>query len=99
MLREAVLCHCETTPNHLQKPELMGEVPEDSKMQVTVPIFKHKEKDSGNHKLFSLTLIPWKVELIVLETVAKHRKDKKVIGGSQNGFTKGKSCRQKNRGQ
>lgn len=41
----------------------------------------------------SLTSIPGKVvEQIILELSTKHVKEKKVIGSSHLGFTKGKSC-------
>jgi len=41
----------------------------------------------------SLTLIHEKVmEQLVLETICRHMKDKKVIGSSQHVFTKWKSC-------
>ncbi|KAK4831035.1 hypothetical protein QYF61_014923 [Mycteria americana] len=46
-----------------------------------------------NYRLVSLMLTPWKVmEQIILEAVSKPVKDKKLVGSSQHGFTKGKSC-------
>jgi len=46
-----------------------------------------------NCRPVSLTLIPEKVvEQLILETISRHMKDKKVIGSSQQGFTKEKLC-------
>ena len=32
------------------------------------------------------------IQQILLQAISKHRKDKRLIGNSQHGFTKGKSC-------
>ncbi|KAK4824064.1 hypothetical protein QYF61_009915 [Mycteria americana] len=72
----------------------LGEVPEDWQKANVAPVFKKgKKKDPGNYRLVSLTLVPGKVmEQLILETIARHMKDKKLIRKSQHGFTKGKSC-------
>ena len=63
----------------------LGRVPEDWKEANVTPIFKKgKEEDPGNCSLVSLTLIPGKVmEQLILETISRHSKDKKIIRSSQ----------------
>ena len=54
---------------------------------------KGKKEGPGNYRLVSLTLILRKVmEQLILETISRHMNDKKVIGSSQNAFTKENSC-------
>jgi len=46
------------------------------------PVFKKgREEDLGNYRPVSFSMIPGKVmEQIILETISKHIKNKKVIG-------------------
>ncbi|KAK4826876.1 hypothetical protein QYF61_011995 [Mycteria americana] len=63
------------------------------KENVTSVFKKVKNKVLENCRLVTLTSIPSKVmEQVILETISKHMKDKKVIGRSQHEFMKRKLC-------
>lgn len=72
----------------------LGEVSENWKKENVSPVFKMcKKKDAGNYWTVRLTSDTGKkMEHFILEAVSLHVDDKKVIGSSHHGFTKGKLC-------
>ncbi|PKU47143.1 rna-directed dna polymerase from mobile element jockey- hypothetical protein [Limosa lapponica baueri] len=67
-----------------------GKVPEDWRKANVIPAFKKEEP--GNYRPVSLTPIPGKtMEQFIVDVISKHVEEKKVVGSSERGFTKGKS--------
>lgn len=71
----------------------LGKVPDDWRHKNATPMFmKGKNEDVGNYRLVSLISSPGKVvEQLILGTISRHVKDKKVIRNSHHGMMKEKS--------
>ena len=71
-----------------------GEVPDDMKIADVTPIFKAGEAIiSSNYRPISLTSVPGKLlESIIRDRIVDHLEDHQLIGKSQHGFLRGKSC-------
>ncbi|GAB0177838.1 mitochondrial enolase superfamily member 1 [Grus japonensis] len=77
-----------------QQASLTREVPVDWRLPNVTPIHKKGQKeDPGNYRPVSLTFALGKVmEQIILSAITWHIQDNQVIGPSQRGFMKGRSC-------
>ncbi|PKU44746.1 rna-directed dna polymerase from mobile element jockey-like [Limosa lapponica baueri] len=71
-----------------------GEVPADWRLANVTPTHKKGQKDDpGNYRPVSLTSVPGKVmEQIILSAIMQRMKEAQVIGPSQHGFLRGRSC-------
>ncbi|CAM4722295.1 unnamed protein product, partial [Lepidochelys kempii] len=69
-------------------------VPNDWRIANVMPIFKKGSRgDPGNYRPVSLTSVPGKlVETIVKNKTVRHIDEHNLLGKSQHGFCKGKSC-------
>jgi len=94
VLRELADAIAEPLSIIFERSRRTGEVPKDwRKASVTAIFKKSKKEDPGNYRPVNPTPIPGKVmEQLILEVIIKQVEEKELIGSSQHGFTKGKSC-------
>ena len=71
-----------------------GVVPEDWRVANVTPLFKKGGREkTGNYRPVSLTSVVGKLlESVIKDGIAAHLESGEIIGQSQHGFTKGKSC-------
>lgn len=82
------LYHCKVFLNNLGKVPWNG-----NKANIMLVFNKGKLENPGSYRLVSLTSVPGKVmNQVILESIFKHRKDKKVTGSSHQVFMEVKSC-------
>ena len=69
-------------------------VPEDWKLSNVSPIYKKGNRNQAeNYRPVSLTSVICKLfESIIGDTLVHHLEEKLLIGSSQHGFRKGRSC-------
>ncbi|XP_041279602.1 triadin isoform X2 [Onychostruthus taczanowskii] len=81
-------------PNIFEKSWQSGGVPTDWKRGNIIPIFKKGDKEeAGYDRSVSLTPGSGKImEQLILETLLRHKLNNEMIGNSQHGITKVKSC-------
>ncbi|XP_041325761.1 triadin isoform X2 [Pyrgilauda ruficollis] len=81
-------------PNIFEKSWQSGGVPTDWKRGNIIPIFKKGDKEeAGYDRSVSLTPGSGKImERLLLETLLRHKLNNEMIGNSQHGITKVKSC-------
>lgn len=79
VLRELVTVVCKPFSKIFEKSWWSGDVPGDSKKRNIAFLFKGTKEDPGNNQPVSLT-VPGKImELIFLEALPRHVKDRKLI--------------------
>ena len=84
----------ETLAQIFNKSIQSGEVPQEWRDALIVPLFKKGNRsEPSNYRPVSLTSVACKVmERIVKDNIVKHMEEHDIIKGSQHGFTKGRSC-------
>jgi hypothetical protein len=84
----------ETLAQIFNKSMQTGEVPQEWRDALIVPLFKKGiRSEPGNYRPVSLTSVVCKVmERIIKDNIVKHLNDHDIIKDSQHGFTRGRSC-------